>query len=113
MVDKVILDIEGAPQKSRLAQNFAVNENPQLLSNLYETWWKYSSQEYSMLLEYHLDWIKIVDFLLIAKFWASPDNYLVITLYYNFFGLGHFLTHDILKNRPKNDRNQKVIGSKN
>ena len=28
-----------------------------------------------MLLEYQLDWIKIVDFLLIAKFWASPDNY--------------------------------------
>ena len=24
-----------------------------------------------MLLEYQLDWIKIVDFLLIAKFWAS------------------------------------------
>ena len=28
-----------------------------------------------MLLEYQLDWIKIVDFLLIAKFLASPDNY--------------------------------------
>jgi len=28
-----------------------------------------------MLLEYQLDWIKIVDFLKIAKFWASPDNY--------------------------------------
>ena len=27
-----------------------------------------------MLLEYQLDWIKIVDFLLIAKFWASPNN---------------------------------------
>ena len=33
--------------------------------------------------------------------------------YNNFFGSGHFLTHDILKNGPKNDRNQKVIGSKN
>ena len=31
----------------------------------------------------------------------------------NFFGSGHFLTHDILKNWPKNNRNQKVIGSKN
>ena len=29
---------------------------------------------YFMLLEYQLDWIKIVDFLLIAKFWASPNN---------------------------------------
>ena len=28
-----------------------------------------------MLLEYQLDWIKIVDFLLIAKFWASPNNF--------------------------------------
>ena len=27
-----------------------------------------------MLLEYQLDWIKIVDFLLIANFWASPNN---------------------------------------
>ena len=33
--------------------------------------------------------------------------------YNNFFGLGHFLTHYILKNRPKNDRNKKIIGSKN
>ena len=28
-----------------------------------------------MFLEYKLDWIKIVDFSLIAKFLASPDNY--------------------------------------
>ena len=33
--------------------------------------------------------------------------------YRNFFGLGHFLTHDILKIRPKNDKKQKVIRSKN
>ena len=32
--------------------------------------------------------------------------------YNNFFGLGHFLTHDILKNGPRNGRNQKIIGSK-
>ena len=52
-----------------------------MLSNLYETWWKYSSQEYFMLLEYQLDWIKIVDFSLIAKFmpcvlfFCSPSMY--------------------------------------
>ena len=45
-------------------------ENPQLLSNLHETRWKYSSHEYFMLLEFQLDWIKIVDFLLVAKFKA-------------------------------------------
>ena len=27
-----------------------------------------------MLLEYQLDWIKIVDFSSTAKFWASPNN---------------------------------------
>ena len=41
-----------------------------MLSNLYETWWKYSSHECFMFQKYQLDWIKIVDFLLIAKFWA-------------------------------------------
>ena len=25
--------------------------------------------------KFHKDWTTIVDFLLIAKFWASPDNY--------------------------------------
>ena len=38
-----------------------------------------------MLLEYQLDWIKIVDFLLIAKFWASPNN-LYPTSTFNFKG---------------------------
>ena len=60
-------------------------KNPQLLFNLYETWWQYSSHEYFMLLEYLLDWIKIVDFLLIANFWASllifwaPSTYFVFS----------------------------------
>ena len=37
----------------------------------------------------------------------------VIFGYNNFFGLGYFLTHYVLKNRPKSDQNKKVIGSKN
>ena len=45
-----------------MAQDFAKNKNPQLLSNLYETWWKYSSSECFKFLQYQLDWIKIVDF---------------------------------------------------
>ena len=45
------------------------------MSNLYETWWKYIWIECFMLLEYQLDWIKIVDFLLIAKFLVIPENY--------------------------------------
>ena len=32
-------------------------------------------KECFMFLEYQLDWIKIVDFLSIAKFLAIPDNY--------------------------------------
>ena len=38
-----------------------------------------------MLLEYQLDWIKIVDFLLIAKFWASPNNFESPSTYIPFF----------------------------
>ena len=34
-----------------------------------------------MLLEFQLDWIKIVDFLLIAKFWASPLCFLSPSTY--------------------------------
>ena len=45
-------------------------ENPQLLSNLHETQRKYSTYEYFMFLEFQLDWIKIMDFLLVAKFKA-------------------------------------------
>ena len=35
-----------------------------------------------MLLECQLDWIKIVDFLVIAKFMASPDNYATPSSYF-------------------------------
>ena len=59
-------------------------KNPQLLFNLYETWWKYSSHEYFMLLEYQLDWIKIVNFLLIAKFWATANNFYSPSKYFSF-----------------------------
>ena len=37
----------------------------------------------------------------------------LIFCYNNFFGLGHFLTHFLQKNWPKNDQNKKIIGSKN
>ena len=45
-------------------------ENPQFLSNLHETRWKYLSHEYFMFLEFQLDWMETVNFLLVAKFKA-------------------------------------------
>ena len=73
--------VEGEQKKVEWPKTLLSIENPQLLSNLNETWWKYSSHEYFMLLEFQPGWIKIVDFLLIAKFWAillffgSPSKY--------------------------------------
>ena len=60
-------------------------KNPQLLSNRYEPWGKYTSLEWFMMLEYQLDWIKIVDFSLIAKFLASPDNHVPPSKYHLYF----------------------------
>ena len=40
-------------------------KNPQFQSNYYETWWKWPTHELVKLPEYQLDWVKIVDFLLI------------------------------------------------
>ena len=43
-------------------------KNPQFLANPYEPWLKLIAYEYVKLLEYQLDWIRIIDFLLTAKF---------------------------------------------
>ena len=45
------------------------------MSNCCETWSKQPTQRLVILLEYELDWMKIVDFLLIDNFFASPDNF--------------------------------------
>ena len=46
-------------------------KNLQFLPNDYETRTKLSTHEYLILAEFHNDWVKIVDFILIAYFWAS------------------------------------------
>ena len=50
------------PEKSSTPEEVYPEKNPQFLSNLYETWWKYSSWECFKFLQYQLYWIKIVDF---------------------------------------------------
>ena len=50
------------PEKKSTPEEVYPGKNPQFLSNLYETWWKYSSCECFKFLQYQLDWIKIVDF---------------------------------------------------
>ena len=56
-----------------------------------------------------------------ASVWTDLKNFFawltgmtkLIFDYNNFFGSGHFLIQDIWKNRPKKDRSQKFISSKN
>ena len=84
------LYVEGAPKKVEWPKILLLIKNPQLLSNLYETLRKYSSQKYFMLLELQPDCIKIVEFLLIANFWAfllffySPSMYKSLEIFQDF-----------------------------
>ena len=50
-------------------QKLAINKNPQFLSNPYETWWKWLSNEAIIFTKFHEDWTKIMDFLPMANFW--------------------------------------------
>ena len=46
-------------------------KNPQFLPNDYETRSKLSTHEYLILTKFYNHWVKIVDSLLLANFWAS------------------------------------------
>ena len=59
---KVLPQEKSYPEKKSTPEEVYPGKNPQFLSNLYETWWKYSSSECFKFLQYQLDWIKIVDF---------------------------------------------------
>ena len=54
-------------------------KNPQFLYNHYETGPTRATHEYIILTKFHNGWAKIVDFLLIAYFWAS------VTFYYFYY----------------------------
>ena len=51
-----------------LSQKLAMSKNPHFLSNLHETFSKYLAHEIIILTKFHEDWIKNVDFLLMANF---------------------------------------------
>ena len=86
-------------------------KNSQLLSNLHETWWKYSSQECFMLLEYQLDWIKIVDFLSIAKFFASANNFRPPSTFFSlYFIIVRFHLHEFeVPSHPSENRSTGLL----
>ena len=49
-------------------------KNLQFLLNHYETLSKYGTHEYLILAKFRNDWVRIVDFLIKAYFWLSPDT---------------------------------------
>ena len=55
-----------------LSQQLAISKKSTFLSNLHETWSKYLAHEIIILTKFHEDWIKNVDFLLMANFCESP-----------------------------------------
>ena len=48
-------------------------KNPQFLPNFYDTLSKCPTHELVILAKCHKNWVKIVDFLLIAYFWAGVN----------------------------------------
>ena len=61
--------LKSESKKIRHSKKLKIVWNPQILVNLYKTLSKQTSQWYLMLLENQLDWIKIVDVILIFNFW--------------------------------------------
>ena len=57
-------------------------KNPQFLANQAETLAILPIHEMVILTKFHNDWMKIVDFSVIAYFWASP------IFYYSLFKIG-------------------------
>ena len=57
-----------------------VKDPPLLLSNQADIQVILPTHKLFILIKFHMDWQKIVDFLVIAKFWASPI-FFCISLY--------------------------------
>ena len=55
-------------QKSTHEKNMLLLKNPQFLPNHYETLSKWGTHEYLIWTKFRNDWVKIVDFLIKAKF---------------------------------------------
>ena len=83
-----------------MLKNWPLVKNPQFSSYPHETWWKWLPQEIIVFTNFHEDWTKIVDFLLMANFWMSAVfSYSVFTCPWGGSGSsGHSfsgLIHDI------------------
>ena len=69
-------------------------KNPKFLPNHYETWPKLLAiLEYTILTKFHIDLVKIVDFLIIAYF--RPDPFLCISLYFEIVFILTFLIFNL------------------
>ena len=55
-------------------------KNPKILPNHYETWSKLVTHELVMEIKFRNDRVKIVDFLLIAYFWARVIFYYSVSI---------------------------------
>ena len=55
-------------------KNMLLFKNPQFLPNHYETLSKWGPHENLILAKFRNYWVKIVDFLIKAYFWVSPDS---------------------------------------
>ena len=75
MPDSISFFIQTWTAHSGLSQNLAINKKSTIFTQLLWNWnsVKISTHELTKLPEYQLDWAKIVDFLLIANFWARPE----------------------------------------
>ena len=57
-----------------LAKSMLLFKNPQFLLNHYKTLSKYGTHEDLTLAKFRNNWVNIVDFLIKAYFWLSPET---------------------------------------
>ena len=63
------LHIKSEEKKTRHVQKFAIDKKSTFLSDLHETWWKWLPYDAFIFTNFHKDWTKIMDFLLVTNFW--------------------------------------------
>ena len=61
-----------AAKKGPTLKNWPLVKNPQFLSNPHEILEKLLPHEVIIFTNFHKDWTKIVDFLLMTNFWTCP-----------------------------------------
>ena len=103
-----IAKLKSEQKKQDTFKNWPLIKNPQFLSNLHETWWKWLSHEAIIFTKFHKDWTKIMDFLLMANFWTCPvffaQNLPTLMLWWSFFSW-IMLNCNITQKRGKKSQN--------